>query len=71
MCDCDDCVIFNIPSILEEVGIQDDETTSAEASASTSLSLAPDLEGKLREELDVYRFSLPETREEPVLEEPT
>ena len=71
MCDCDDCVIFNIPSILEELGIQDDETTSAEASASTSLSLAPDHEGKLREELDVYRFSLPETREEPVLEEPT
>ena len=39
--------------------------------ASTSLSLAPDLEEKLKEELDVYRFSLPETGEEPVLEELT
>ena len=56
---------------MEEAGIQDDETTSAEASASTSLSLAPDLEGKLREELALYRFSLLETGKEPVLEEPT
>lgn len=58
MCDCDDCVISSIPSILEEAGIQDDETTSAEASASTSLTLPPALEEKLREELHVYRFSL-------------
>ena len=28
-CDCDDCVISSIPSILEEAGVQDDETTSA------------------------------------------
>ena len=56
---------------MEEAGIQDDETTSAEASASTSLSLAPDLEGKLREELALYQFSLLETGKEPVLEEPT
>ena len=61
MCDCDDCVISSIPSILEEAGIQDDETTSAEASASTSLTLPPALEEKLREELHVYRFSLPGT----------
>lgn len=54
-------VISSIPSILEEAGIQDDETTSAEASASTSLTLPPDLEEKLREELHVYRLSLPGT----------
>lgn len=58
MCDCHDCAISSILSFLEEVGIQDDETTSAEASASTSLTLAPNLEVKLREELAVYRFSL-------------
>ena len=61
MCDCDDWVISSIPSILEEAGIQDDETFSAEASASTSVTLPPDLEEKLREELHVYRFSLPGT----------
>jgi len=46
---------------LEEVGIQDDETTPAEESASTSLTLAPEREEKLRAELDVYQFSLPGT----------
>lgn len=62
LCDCDDCVISVVATIFEDGKIQDG-TTYSEASENVPIfhTLAPDLEVKLREELDFFRLSLPGT----------
>ena len=61
LCDCDDCVISGA-TIFQEGNIHD-VTTYSEASEDVPRfhTLAPDLETKLREELDFFRLSLPGT----------
>ena len=62
LCDCDDCVISGVATVFQEGNIQD-VTTYSEASEDVPRfhTLAPDLEAKLREELDFFRLSLPGT----------
>ena len=62
LCNFDDCVISGVATIFEEGKIQN-LTTYSEASEDVPRfrTLAPDLEAKLREELDFFRLSLPGT----------
>ena len=55
LCDCDDCVISVDATIFEE-GKKQDMTTYSEVSENVPRihTLAPDLEAKLREELDFF-----------------
>lgn len=59
LCNCDDCVISGVATIFEEGSIQD-VTTSTEVCEDIP-QLPPDLELKLREELYLFRLSLPGT----------
>jgi len=57
-----ECLISCVSTIFEARGIQDDLTTAAEESADNVTkfqTLSPEQEAKLREELDLFRLSLP------------
>ena len=61
-CDCDECLISCVSTIFEARGIQDNMTTATEESADNVTrfqTLSPEQEAKLREELDLFRLSLP------------
>lgn len=58
ICDCDDCIISNVSNMFEE-NMQDEVNLPADISEAEQRQLEPDVEEKLREELDLFRLSLP------------
>ena len=60
ICDCDDCIISNVSNMFEE-NMQDEVNLTADISEVEQRQLEPDVEEKLREELDLFRLSLPDS----------
>lgn len=59
-CDCDDCVISHVSKMFVDSTMHTEEADTADTPERECLKqLEPDVEAKLREELDLFRLSLP------------
>ena len=58
MCDCDDCVVASVSTMFEET-IQNQEDQTGASAETSPKQLEPRAEEQLREELNLFRLSLP------------